>query len=66
MKKEIIKLVRREVRRALTPTGLIGRRGPAKSIHALVSKSTKAGFKEMSRAAARSGREISVVLGLSE
>jgi hypothetical protein len=64
MKKEMIKLVRREIRRALTPTGLIGKRGPAKNIKAMVSKSVKTGFKEISKAA-RSGRDISQELGMT-
>jgi hypothetical protein len=66
MKKELIKLVRREIRRTLIPTGLIGKRGPAKNIKVLVTKSMKTGFKDITKAALISGREISIELGLTK
>ncbi len=65
MKKELTKLVRREVRRALTPTGLIGKRGPAKNVGAMVSKSMKTEMRKVSKIAFSKGREISEELGMT-
>lgn len=43
MKKTLmIKMVRKEIRRALNPTGLMGKRGPAKSVPVLVSRAIEA------------------------
>ena len=66
MRTDILKLVRREVRKALGPTGLIGKRGPAKNIVGMVTKSVKIEIKEVARAAAIAGRNISEELGLSQ
>lgn len=38
MKNLIQKVVRQEVRRALKPTGLLGKRGPAKSVPVMVKR----------------------------
>lgn len=40
--KEIKKMVRQEVRRTLKPTGLIGKRGPAKNVPVLVKRQLEA------------------------
>ncbi len=39
MKKALmLKMVRQEVRRALKPTGLLGKRGPAKNVQVMVQR----------------------------
>lgn len=34
----VVKIVRQEVRRALKPTGLIGKRGPARNVPVLIAR----------------------------
>ena len=43
MKKSMmLKMVRQEVRRTLKPTGLLGKRGPAKSVTVMVKREVEA------------------------
>ncbi len=38
MNKSLLQMVRQEVRRALKPTGLLGKRGPAKNVPVMVRR----------------------------
>lgn len=51
MKKMLQKMVRREVRRALKPTGLLGKRGPAKNVPIMVRRQVDASPRSCSIAA---------------
>ena len=59
---DLIKMIRREVCRALRPTGLIGARGPALNIKCLVVKEVKLESKNLIRL----GRLGCQALGLTE
>ena len=56
MKMKLIeKMVRQEVRRSLKPTGLVGVRGPAKSVPVLVRRAVDARFIVVSAPSGKGG-----------
>lgn len=62
MNKELVLQIRREVSRALRPTGLISRRGPALTIKCLIRKIVK----DELRLYAKPPLEVNTEIGMSQ